>query len=175
MFGLLIASIACYRGLTVKGGAAGVGTKRLPACHRYTTVIGFDNGLTMSFQPTSTDVSTPRTWLKLRDRAMQSRKKSAEGVSPYVRRRSACIMGQSGSGQKHNLRPDLGILRADSGSIFLNSLRSTALTAEIHRCDTYRDGLSYFGALLSSLTVREKWHCPWKSLTDKSATSSTRL
>jgi len=26
MFGLLIGAIACYRGLTVKGGAAGVGT-----------------------------------------------------------------------------------------------------------------------------------------------------
>jgi phospholipid/cholesterol/gamma-HCH transport system permease protein len=43
MFGLLIGAIACYRGLTVKGGAAGVGiatTSSVVAA--ITTVIGFD-------------------------------------------------------------------------------------------------------------------------------------
>lgn len=43
MFGLLIASIACFRGLTVKGGAAGVGTATTSSVvTAITVVIGFD-------------------------------------------------------------------------------------------------------------------------------------
>jgi phospholipid/cholesterol/gamma-HCH transport system permease protein len=43
MFGLLIASIACYRGLNVKGGAAGVGTSTTSSVvTAITTVIGVD-------------------------------------------------------------------------------------------------------------------------------------
>jgi phospholipid/cholesterol/gamma-HCH transport system permease protein len=43
MFGLLIAMIACYRGLTVKGGAAGVGSSTTSSVvTAITTVIGFD-------------------------------------------------------------------------------------------------------------------------------------
>ncbi len=43
MFGLLIGSIACYRGLTVKGGAAGVGTSTTSSVvTAITVVIGFD-------------------------------------------------------------------------------------------------------------------------------------
>src|SRR5919109_3398119 len=43
MFGLLISTIACYRGLTVKGGAAGVGTNTTSSVvTAITTVIGFD-------------------------------------------------------------------------------------------------------------------------------------
>jgi phospholipid/cholesterol/gamma-HCH transport system permease protein len=43
LFGLLIASIACYRGLTVKGGAAGVGIATTSSVvTAITTVIGFD-------------------------------------------------------------------------------------------------------------------------------------
>jgi len=43
MFGLLIASIACYRGLTVKGGAAGVGTATTSSVvSAITIVIGVD-------------------------------------------------------------------------------------------------------------------------------------
>lgn len=43
LFGLLIASIACYRGLTVTGGAAGVGTSTTSSVvTAITTVIGFD-------------------------------------------------------------------------------------------------------------------------------------
>jgi phospholipid/cholesterol/gamma-HCH transport system permease protein len=43
MFGLLISIIACYRGLTVKGGAAGVGTSTTSSVvTAITTVIGFD-------------------------------------------------------------------------------------------------------------------------------------
>jgi len=43
MFGLLIATIACFRGLTVKGGAAGVGTATTSSVvTAITTVIGFD-------------------------------------------------------------------------------------------------------------------------------------
>src|SRR3984893_4325033 len=43
LFGLLIAEIACYRGMTVKGGAAGVGTSTTSSVvTAITTVIGFD-------------------------------------------------------------------------------------------------------------------------------------
>jgi phospholipid/cholesterol/gamma-HCH transport system permease protein len=43
LFGLLIAGIACYRGLNVKGGAAGVGTATTSSVvTAITTVIGFD-------------------------------------------------------------------------------------------------------------------------------------
>ncbi len=43
MFGILIASIACYRGLNVKGGAAGVGTATTSSVvTAITTVIGVD-------------------------------------------------------------------------------------------------------------------------------------
>ena len=43
LFGLLIGAIACYRGLNVKGGAAGVGTSTTSSVvTAITTVIGFD-------------------------------------------------------------------------------------------------------------------------------------
>ncbi len=43
LFGALIAAIACYRGLTVRGGAAGVGTATTSSVvTAITTVIGFD-------------------------------------------------------------------------------------------------------------------------------------
>src|SRR5919201_1507014 len=43
LFGLLIGAIACYRGLTVRGGAAGVGTSTTSrAVQAIRTVIGFD-------------------------------------------------------------------------------------------------------------------------------------
>src|SRR6266403_918436 len=43
LFGFLIAAIACYRGLTVKGGAAGVGTSTTSSVvTAITVVIGFD-------------------------------------------------------------------------------------------------------------------------------------
>src|SRR5216117_1892998 len=56
MFGLLIAAIACYRGLTVKGGAAGVGTSTTSSVvTAITAVIGFDtlyNIVYTTFYPT---------------------------------------------------------------------------------------------------------------------------
>src|SRR5438477_4123798 len=56
LFGLLIAAIACYRGLTVKGGAAGVGTSTTSSVvTAITTVIGFDtlyNIIYTNFFPT---------------------------------------------------------------------------------------------------------------------------
>ena len=43
LFGLLIGAIACYRGLSVKGGAAGVGTSTTSSVvTAITVVIGFD-------------------------------------------------------------------------------------------------------------------------------------
>ena len=56
LFGLLIAAIACYRGLTVKGGAAGVGTSTTSSVvTAITAVIGFDtlyNIIYTTFYPT---------------------------------------------------------------------------------------------------------------------------
>jgi len=56
LFGLLIGGIACYRGLTVKGGAAGVGTATTSSVvTAITTVIGFDtlyNIVYTTFYPT---------------------------------------------------------------------------------------------------------------------------
>ena len=56
LFGLLIAAIACYRGLTVKGGAAGVGTNTTSSVvTAITAVIGFDtvyNVIYTNFYPT---------------------------------------------------------------------------------------------------------------------------
>jgi phospholipid/cholesterol/gamma-HCH transport system permease protein len=56
LFGLLIGSIACYRGLTVKGGAAGVGTATTSSVvTAITTVIAFDtlfNVVYTTFFPT---------------------------------------------------------------------------------------------------------------------------
>ena len=56
LFGLLIAAIACYRGLTVKGGAAGVGSSTTSSVvTAITTVIGFDtlyNVVYITFYPT---------------------------------------------------------------------------------------------------------------------------
>lgn len=56
LFGLLIAAIACYRGLTVKGGAAGVGSSTTSSVvTAITTVIGFDtlyNIVYTTFYPT---------------------------------------------------------------------------------------------------------------------------
>jgi phospholipid/cholesterol/gamma-HCH transport system permease protein len=56
MFGLLIAGIACYRGLTVKGGAAGVGTATTSSVvTAITVVIGVDtlyNIVYVNFFPT---------------------------------------------------------------------------------------------------------------------------
>jgi phospholipid/cholesterol/gamma-HCH transport system permease protein len=56
LFGLLIGAIACYRGLTVKGGAAGVGTNTTSSVvTAISTVIGFDtvyNVIYTNFYPT---------------------------------------------------------------------------------------------------------------------------
>jgi phospholipid/cholesterol/gamma-HCH transport system permease protein len=56
LFGLLIAAIACYRGLTVKGGAAGVGASTTSSVvTAITAVIGFDtlyNVIYTTFYPT---------------------------------------------------------------------------------------------------------------------------
>ncbi|HEY7000562.1 MAG TPA: ABC transporter permease [Candidatus Udaeobacter sp.] len=56
LFGLLIAAIACYRGLTVKGGAAGVGNSTTSSVvTAITAVIGFDtlyNVVYTTFYPT---------------------------------------------------------------------------------------------------------------------------
>src|SRR5213594_714454 len=56
LFGLLIGAIACYRGLTVRGGAAGVGSSTTSSVvTAITTVIGFDtlyNVVYTTFYPT---------------------------------------------------------------------------------------------------------------------------
>ena len=56
LFGLLIAAIACYRGLSVKGGAAGVGSATTSSVvTAITVVIGVDtlyNVVYVNFFPT---------------------------------------------------------------------------------------------------------------------------
>ena len=78
MFGLLIGAIACYRGLTVKGGAAGVGTATTSSVvTAITVVIGFDtlfNIFTSSFSRERTPTSCRRA---ARCATRISRKKSA--------------------------------------------------------------------------------------------------
>lgn len=66
--------------------------------------------------------------VELRDVRMQFEEKNVlESVSLQVQpQERLVIMGQSGSGKSTILRLILGILQPDAGSIFSNSLRSTA-------------------------------------------------
>ena len=116
LFGLLIGAIACYRGLNVKGGAAGVGTATTSSVvTAITAVIGFDTrfqhrlrGLLPMSAPTPAVV-------ELRDVRLQfDEKKVLDGVSLAVEPLDRLVvMGQSGSGKSTILRLILGILAAD--------------------------------------------------------------
>ena len=84
MFGLLIGGIACYRGLTVKGGAAGVGTSTTSSVvTAITAVIGFDTLYNIVYTVFFPDMSAPPSYVvELRDVEMQfEEKKVLDGVS----------------------------------------------------------------------------------------------
>jgi len=83
LFGLLIAAIACYRGLTVKGGAAGVGyfdDVQCCYCNHYGDRLRY--ALQRRLHYVLSDVSTPLQMVELRDVHMRfEEKKVLDGVS----------------------------------------------------------------------------------------------
>jgi phospholipid/cholesterol/gamma-HCH transport system ATP-binding protein len=109
--------------------------------------------------------------VELRDVHMEfEEKKVLEGVSLDVRpQERLVIMGQSGSGKSTILRLILGILRPDSGSIFLKQFEINRLKRRKLQQVRQHIGMVYqYSALLSSLTVRENVALPLDELTDKS-------
>ena len=109
--------------------------------------------------------------VELRDVHMQfEKKKVLEGVSLDVQpQERLVIMGQSGSGKSTILRLILGILRADSGSIFFKQFEINRLNRRKLQQVRQRIGMVYqYSALLSSLTVRQNVALPLEELTDKS-------
>jgi len=109
--------------------------------------------------------------VELRDVHMQfEEKKVLEGVSLDVQpQERLVIMGQSGSGKSTILRLILGILRADSGSIFFKQFEINRLNRRKLQQVRQHIGMVYqYSALLSSLTVRENVALPLEELTDKS-------
>ena len=116
-------------------------------------------------------MSTPSHMVELRDVHMQfEEKKVLEGVSLDVQpQERLVIMGQSGSGKSTILRLILGILRADSGSIFFKQFEINRLNRRKLQQVRQHIGMVYqYSALLSSLTVRENVALPLEELTDKS-------
>jgi phospholipid/cholesterol/gamma-HCH transport system ATP-binding protein len=109
--------------------------------------------------------------VELRDVHMQfEEKKVLEGVSLDVQpQERLVIMGQSGSGKSTILRLILGILRADSGSIFFKQFEINRLNRRKLQQVRQHIGMVYqYSALLSSLTVRQNVALPLEELTDKS-------
>ncbi len=109
--------------------------------------------------------------VELRNVHMQfEEKKVLEGVSLDVQpQERLVIMGQSGSGKSTILRLILGILRADSGSIFFKQFEINRLNRRKLQQVRQHIGMVYqYSALLSSLTVRENVALPLEELTDKS-------
>jgi len=109
--------------------------------------------------------------VELRDVQMHFEGKNVlEGVSLDVQpQERLVIMGQSGSGKSTILRLILGILRADSGSIFFKQFEINRLNRRKLQQVRQHIGMVYqYSALLSSLTVRENVALPLEELTDKS-------
>jgi phospholipid/cholesterol/gamma-HCH transport system ATP-binding protein len=78
-------------------------------------------------------------------------------------------MGQSGSGKSTLLRLILGILRANSGSIFFKQFQIAELSRRKLQRIRQHIGMVYqYSALLSSRTVRDNVALPLEELTDKS-------
>lgn len=116
-------------------------------------------------------MSTPSHMVELRDVHMHfEEKKVLEGVSLDVQpQERLVIMGQSGSGKSTILRLILGILRADSGSIFFKQFEINRLNRRKLQQVRQHIGMVYqYSALLSSLTVRQNVALPLAELTDKS-------
>jgi phospholipid/cholesterol/gamma-HCH transport system ATP-binding protein len=109
--------------------------------------------------------------VELRDVCMQfEEKKVLDGVSFTVEpQERLVIMGQSGSGKSTILRLILGILRANSGSIFFKRFEINRLARRKLQAVRQHIGMVYqYSALLSSRTVRDNVALPLEELTDKS-------
>jgi len=110
MFGLLIAAIACYRGLSVKGGAAGVEPRRprasSPDHGRDRRRYALQHRLRQLFP----DMSEKNSHMvELRDVEMQFEDKKCSMAAHFRSSRAApCDHGQSGSGKSTILRLDSG-------------------------------------------------------------------
>ncbi len=116
--------------------------------------------------------------VELRDVHMQFEQKQVlEGVSLDVQpQERLVIMGQSGSGKSTILRLILGILRADSGSIFFKQFEINRLNRRKLQQVRQHIGMVYqYSALLSSLTVRENVALPLEELTDKSPSEIDKI
>jgi len=165
MFGLLISAIACYRGLTVKGGAAGVGTATTSSVvTAITTVIGVDTLYNIVKASNSHMV-------ELRDVDMQfEEKKVLDGLSLKVQPKDRLvIMGQTGSGKSTILRLILGTLQPNSGSVFFKQFEITRLRRRKLQQVRQHIGMVYqYSALLSSRNVRDNVALPLEEVTAKS-------
>ena len=116
--------------------------------------------------------------VELRDVHMHfEEKKVLEGVSLDVQpQERLVIMGQSGSGKSTILRLILGILRADSGSIFFKQFEINRLNRRKLQQVRQHIGMVYqYSALLSSLTVCQNVGLPLAELTDKSRNEIDRI
>ena len=123
-------------------------------------------------------MSTPSQMVELRDVHMHfEEKKVLEGVSLDVQpQERLVIMGQSGSGKSTILRLILGILRADSGSIFFKQFEINRLNRRKLQQVRQHIGMVYqYSALLSSLTVRQNVALPLAELSDKSRNEIDRI
>jgi len=112
MFGLLIAAIACYRGLSVKGGAAGVGTATTSSVVTAITVVNrrryaLQHRLRQFF-PDMSVKNSPHGRIAGRGHAVR-RKKSARWLLTFSRARGApCDHGPKRQRQEHNSPADSG-------------------------------------------------------------------
>ena len=109
--------------------------------------------------------------VELRDVQMQfEEKKVLDGFSLKVEPKDRLvIMGQSGSGKSTILRPVLGILHPNSGSIFFKQFEITRLRRRKLQQVRQHIGMVYqYSALLSSRNVRDNVALPLEEVTDKS-------
>src|SRR6266404_3851189 len=108
--------------------------------------------------------------VELRDVRLRFEEKQVlDGVSLLVEPLDrVVIMGQSGSGKSTILRLILGILRADSGSIFFKQFEISRLNRrKLQQVRTHIGMVYQYSALLSSRNVRDNVALPLEELTTK--------
>ena len=115
LFGLIIGLISCYKGLTVRGGAAGVGDATTSSVvMAITTVIGFDTLMQhrarRALSRLTAALCTARRRCAYRCRTPLSAKRtsSKDSTSTCRPRERLVIMGQSGSGKSTTAPADHG-------------------------------------------------------------------
>ena len=173
LFGLLIAAIACYRGLTVKGGAAGVGSVDDVQC-RYCNHRSdrFRYALQRRLHHVLSDVSTPLQMVELRDVHMRfEEKKVLDGVS--LQNRAAGTSGDHGperQRQEHDFAIDSRHPATRFRFDFFKQFEITRLSRrKLQRVRQHIGMVFQYSALLSSRNVRDNVALPLEELTDKSA------